>query len=164
MDDNIGNNTPNVSQPQPQAGAAQPQANTPNQSAPYTAGAGANGQQQFNGQQFNRAQGQQQAFNGAYPQYNYAAAQRPSLFTRLYGKNETPLDSLLMFVSIIMFILAPLAILFSLFSFITMLIDGGYGATFTTFITYMRSGIFNAAIYLVFACMLRVGKKRVDKK
>ncbi len=158
MDDNIGNNTPNVSQPHPPAGAAQPQANTPNQSAPYTAGAG------VNGQQFNRPQGQQQAFNGAYPQYNYAAAQRPSLFKRLYGKNETPLDSLLTVISVIMFILAPLALIFSFFSFISLLIEGGYGATFTTFISYMRSGIFNAAIYLFFACMLIVGKKRVDKK
>ena len=154
MDQLNGNPTPNVN-PQP------PQPDNPNQSVPYAAPGAP-------GQQFNPGQGPGRPqpvppHNGPYQQYNYPP-HRPSLFRRLYGKTDTPLDILLTVVSVILFILVPLALIYPFFLYIALEIEGAYGTTATTFISYIKSGVFYAAIYMFFSCMLIVAKKLVNKK
>ncbi len=101
-----------------------------------------------------------------YPQQPYTPQPpRESIIQRLYGKSESLLGSLMTWVSVILYILVPVAVLLGL---IMGIVNGASGGVFsgfsgTAFLSRLVEGFFHAAIYAFMATLLAYAKNRLDK-
>lgn len=100
-----------------------------------------------------------------YPQQPYAPQQpRESIITKLYGKSDSLLGKLLTWVSVVLYILAPVAILVGLILGIVSAAAGVFsGFSGTTFFSALVGAVQRAAIYAFMATMLAFAKNRLDK-
>lgn len=102
-----------------------------------------------------------QAPQQPYPQQPYYPVPKgPSLIDKIYGENKTELGKWLKLISLLLFVLAPVALLLGLIFGIINAIDF---ESFKTFLSEFISGVRNAAEYLFMGGVLAAMKKRVDK-
>ena len=101
-----------------------------------------------------------------YPQSPYAPQPpRDSIVTKLYGKADTLLGKLLTWVSVVLYILVPVAILMGLIMGIATAASGSIlgGFSGTAFFSSLIGGVQRAAIYAFMATLLAFAKNRLDK-
>ena len=102
---------------------------------------------------------------GGYTPNPYAQQPpRESLIHRLYGKSNNILGSLLTWVSVVLFILAPVAILMGLILSVVSAAGSYGGFSGTVFLSTLISAVSRAAIYAFMGSMLAFAKNRLDSK
>lgn len=89
---------------------------------------------------------------------------RASIIQRLYGKSDNILGSLLTWVSVVLFILAPVAILMGLILSVVSAAGSYGGFSGTVFLSTLISAVSRAAIYIFMGSMLAFAKNRLDGK
>lgn len=106
---------------------------------------------------------QQPPYGQPVYQQPYNVPQQPpreSLFKKLYGKADTLLGKLLMWVSIVLIALVPTTLLLS---FIGGVITAISYESFMSFISAIVSGVQWAAIYAFMGSLLAFAKNRLDQ-
>lgn len=100
-----------------------------------------------------------------YPQQTYAPPQpRESIIQKLYGKSDTLLGKLLTWVSVVLYILVPVALVLGFIMGIVSAAGSVFsGFSGTTFFSVLISAVQRAAIYAFMATMLAYAKNRLDK-
>ena len=89
---------------------------------------------------------------------------RESVIQKLYGKSDTLLGKLLTWVSVVLYILVPVAILLGFIMGIVSAAGGVFGGfSGATFFASLIGGVQRAAIYAFMATMLAFAKNRLDK-
>lgn len=105
-------------------------------------------------------QGQPGYTQTPYPQQ----PRHESIIQRLYGKSDTILGSLLTWISVVLFILAPVAILMGLILAVVSAAGSYGGFSGTVFLSTLISAVSRAAIYVFMGSMLAFAKNRLDNK
>ena len=100
-----------------------------------------------------------------YPQQPYAPQQpRESIVDKLYGKADTLLGKLLTWVSVVLYVLVPVAVLMGLILGVVSAAGGVFGGfSGSTFFSSLVGGVQRAAGYAFMATLLAYAKNRLDK-